>query len=59
MTENAAWLNEQIDHLAQQQAKFTDRAFWLALKDLIAEQDRRADQLGGEVDGRTWSPDQW
>ncbi|MFD1549388.1 hypothetical protein [Levilactobacillus fuyuanensis] len=59
MTEQSAWLRQQIDQLANQQSKFTDRAFWLALKRVVAEQDRRSEQLGGEVDGRTWRPDRW
>jgi len=58
MTENQ-WLHDQITQLAQQQPQFTDRAFWLALADLVQEQDRRSDQLQGEIDGRTWRPDRW
>ena len=42
MTEQSAWLRQQIDQLASQQSKFTDRAFWLALKQVVAEQDRRS-----------------
>ncbi|MFC6290817.1 hypothetical protein [Levilactobacillus angrenensis] len=59
MTEQSQWLQLQIDKLAEQQTKFTDRAFWLALKEMVREQDRRNDQLSGEVDGRTWRPDKW
>ncbi|AYM02494.1 hypothetical protein [Levilactobacillus yiduensis] len=59
MTEQSQWLQLQIDKLAEQQSKFTDRAFWLALKKMVREQDRRNDQLSGEVDGRTWRPDKW
>ncbi|MFD1454651.1 hypothetical protein ACFQ44_03005 [Levilactobacillus lanxiensis] len=59
MTEHAQWLQLQIDKLAEQQGKFTDRAFWLALAELVREQERRSDQLCGEVDGRTWRPDRW
>ncbi|KRN03322.1 hypothetical protein FD13_GL000105 [Levilactobacillus senmaizukei DSM 21775 = NBRC 103853] len=59
MTEETKWLTEQLDRLAQQQPDFTNRAFWLALERVVAEQDRRTEQLGGEVDGRTWSPDRW
>ncbi|AKP65032.1 hypothetical protein FC99_GL001284 [Levilactobacillus koreensis JCM 16448] len=59
MTEQAEWLHTQIETLASQQAQFTNRAFWLALDKLVAEQDRRNDQLQGEVDGRSWRPDRW
>ncbi|MCH5464642.1 hypothetical protein [Levilactobacillus tujiorum] len=59
MTEQSEWLRQQIDQLAGQQEKFTERAFWLALKKVTAEQERRSDQLSGEVDGRTWRPDHW
>ena len=59
MTEQSQWLQLQIDKLAEQQTKFTDRAFWLALKEMVREQDRRNDQLSGEDDGRTWRPDKW
>jgi len=57
--EDTAWLHQAIQKLASRQAKFTDRAFWLALDEVVREQDQRHDQLGGEVDGRTWSPDRW
>lgn len=59
MTEQAQWLEMQIEKLAEQQEKFTDRAFWLALREMVREQERRHTQLGGEVDGRTWRPDRW
>ncbi|CAJ1229240.1 hypothetical protein LZY01_07000 [Levilactobacillus zymae] len=59
MTDNQAWLHQQLQALAQHQAKFTDRAFWVALDHLAAEQARRQDQLQGEIDGRTWRPDKW
>ena len=56
---NDAWLHQQIKDLAQRQPQFTDRAFWVALDQLIAEQAQRRDQLQGEIDGRTWRPDRW
>ncbi|WP_125580883.1 hypothetical protein [Levilactobacillus cerevisiae] len=59
MTEQTQWLQTQIEKLAEEQGKFTDRAFWLALEALVGEQARRHDQLSGEVDGRTWRPDRW
>ncbi|MDT6981279.1 hypothetical protein [Levilactobacillus zymae] len=59
MTDNQAWLHQQIQALAQHQSRFTDRAFWVALAQLVDEQARRQDQLQGEIDGRTWRPDKW
>lgn len=53
------WLHDQLQHLARLQPRFTDRAFWLALDRLVAEQDQRREQLQGEIDGRTWRPDRW
>lgn len=59
MADNQEWLHQQIQQVAQQQAKFTDRAFWVALDHLVHEQTQRQDQLQGEIDGRTWRPDRW
>lgn len=53
------WLHQQLQTLAAQQPQFTDRAFWLALDQVVREQAQRHDQLQGEVDGRAWRPDRW
>ena len=49
-----AWLLEQARQLAQQATTYQQKAFYVALSDLIREQQKRADQLENELDGRMW-----
>ena len=45
-----AWLLEQARQLAQQATTYQQKAFYVALGD----QQKRADQLENELDGRMW-----
>lgn len=49
-----AWLLEQARQLAQQATTYQQKAFYVALGNLIREQQKRADQLENELDGRMW-----
>lgn len=48
------WLLDQAQQLAQQATTYQQKAFYVALGDLIREQQKRADQLENELDGRMW-----
>ncbi|MFC6175921.1 hypothetical protein ACFQAV_03685 [Companilactobacillus huachuanensis] len=57
--ENGIWLEKQVDELSKKQQAYENRAFLVAMKKVIQEQNRRSDQLKGEVDGRLWNHEQW
>ena len=57
--ENGLWLSQQVDNLSKKQQAYENRAFLIAMKKVIEEQNRRSEQLKGEVDGRLWNHEQW
>jgi len=57
--ENGIWLEKQVDDLSKKQQSYENRAFLTAMKKVIGEQNRRSEQLKGEVDGRLWNHEQW
>lgn len=59
MDETQEWLDKQIDELSIKQKEYETRAFLLALKDVINEQQVRTDQYQGELDGRLWDHSNW
>lgn len=57
--ENGIWLEKQVDDLSKKQHAYENRAFLAAMKKVVQEQNRRSEQLKGEVDGRLWNHEQW
>jgi len=53
------WVEEQLQELAKTSKQYEDRALYLALFDLVKEQQKRLAQGQSEVDGRTWNPSKW
>ncbi|AMV60625.1 Hypothetical protein ADU72_1268 [Pediococcus damnosus] len=53
------WVEKQLKELIKTSKQYEDRAFYLALSDLVQEQQKRLTQSQGEVDGRTWNPSKW
>ena len=59
MDDTGKWLEKQVDDLSKKQTAYENRAFLLAMKKIITEQNQRSEQLKGEVDGRLWNHEQW
>lgn len=59
MDETGIWLSKQVDDLSKKQTAYENRAFLIAMKKVIEEQNKRSEQLKGEVDGRLWNHEQW
>lgn len=59
MDENTKWLLKQIDELSDKQKDYEKRAFLLALKKVVLEQQKRIEQAQGELDGRLWDHNNW
>lgn len=57
--ETGTWLSSAVEKLAQKQHAYENRAFLLAMKKVVEEQNKRTEQLKGEVDGRLWNHEQW
>ncbi|MQS76344.1 hypothetical protein [Companilactobacillus halodurans] len=59
MDETGTWLAKEISELAKKQTAYENRAFLLAMKKVVKEQNERTELLKGEVDGRLWNHEQW
>lgn len=59
MDETGLWLEQKISELSTKQKSYENRAFLVAMKKVVAEQNERTEQLKGEVDGRLWNHEQW
>lgn len=59
MDETGLWLEQKISELSTKQKSYENRAFLVAMKKIVAEQNERTEQLKGEVDGRLWNHEQW
>ncbi|KRL68189.1 hypothetical protein [Companilactobacillus versmoldensis] len=59
MSNQNIWLVEQVKALAKKQPEYEDRAFLYALQSVIKEQQKRTEQIQGELDGRLWNHDNW
>ncbi|MFH5811627.1 hypothetical protein [Companilactobacillus sp. FL22-1] len=59
MDDNGAWLKNKVNELSKEQHSYENRAFLVAMENIIDEQNRRLEQLKGEVDGRLWNHEQW
>lgn len=57
--ETGVWLSSAVEKLSQKQRAYENRAFLLAMKKVVEEQNERTKQLKGEVDGRLWNHEQW
>ncbi|KRK95787.1 hypothetical protein [Companilactobacillus futsaii] len=59
MSETGQWLSQTVSDLSTKQTQYENRAFLVAMKKVIEEQNKRQAQLEGEVDGRLWNHEQW
>lgn len=59
MDEKEKWLLEQLDTLFEESKDYKQKALLLATIELIQEQEKRKEQLQGELDGTLWSPGNW
>lgn len=53
------WLSKELSKLADKQKAYENRAFLVAMKKVVKEQNDRMKLLQGEVDGRLWNHEQW
>ncbi|ARO02281.1 hypothetical protein ACN677_15165 [Lactiplantibacillus paraplantarum] len=59
MQEETDWFTERLLVLQEGEASFIKRAIYLAIQELIKEQDRRILQGKEELDARLWNPNNW
>ncbi|GAK48358.1 hypothetical protein LOSG293_260210 [Secundilactobacillus oryzae JCM 18671] len=57
--ENLDWFLQESQKLADQSKHFTDKALFTELQTAARELDQRIQQVGGEIDGRTWNTGKW
>ena len=57
--EDKDWLMNQLDVLFEASRDYKQKALLLATKELLEEQEKRREQLQGELDGTLWSPGNW
>lgn len=57
--ETEKWLFDQLTDLQKSSVTYQDRAFYIALADLVDQQQQRLEQAEGEIDGRLWQPTNW
>lgn len=57
--DTGAWLSKELSNLADKQKAYENRAFLVAMKKVVEEQNDRMKLLQGEVDGRLWNHEQW
>lgn len=53
MTEHQ-WQRDATSQLREHATTYQDQAFYLVLQELLQEQDKRLEQVWGELDGRAW-----
>ncbi|GAA0358040.1 hypothetical protein GCM10008932_08460 [Alkalibacterium iburiense] len=56
---NQEWTIEQLEHLFHMSQDYKQKALLQATIKLIKEQNKRKEQLQGELDGTLWSPGNW
>lgn len=54
-----AWLQEELTYLLTASRDYKQKALILGIKELLAEQQKRTEQLQGRLDGELWSPSNW
>ncbi|WP_027108050.1 hypothetical protein [Lacticigenium naphthae] len=57
--EEAQWIQGELEKLFKESRDYKQKALILALKEHIAEQSNRIEQMQGELDGSLWSPRKW
>lgn len=58
MEENE-WLRKQLEQLESDSQDYRQKALLQATIALLLEQEKRQEQLQGELDGTLWSPGNW
>lgn len=57
--EDNQWLTHQLIKLRNESQDYKQKALLEAAKQLLEEQEKRREQLQGELDGTLWSPGNW
>ncbi|WP_423188520.1 hypothetical protein ACO1PF_07870 [Alkalibacterium sp. f15] len=57
--EDNQWLKNQLEKLFEESHDYKQKALLQATKELLIEQEKRREQLQGELDGTLWSPVNW
>ena len=57
--EDNQWLKAQLEQLESESQDYKQKALLQATVALILEQEKREEQLQGELDGTLWSPGNW
>lgn len=57
--ENIQWALAQLDQLEAGSHDYKQKALLLGMKDLLLEQQKRTEQIQGQLDGTLWSPNDW
>lgn len=57
--EKLQWLLEQLDKIHQKSTDYNQITLIKATKDIINEQEKRIEQMEGELEGTLWSPKRW
>jgi DNA-directed RNA polymerase beta' subunit len=59
MTEENEWMIQQLQQIFAQTDDYYQRTLIKAAQDIIVEQEKRMDQMEGEMEGTIWSPRKW
>ncbi|WP_163583140.1 hypothetical protein [Gracilibacillus saliphilus] len=59
MTEENEWMIQQLQQIFDQTDDYYQRTLIKAAQDIIEEQEKRMDQMEGEMEGTIWSPRKW
>lgn len=57
--EDQQWLITQLENLFENSRDYKQKALIQATMNIIKEQEKRKEQLQGELDGTLWSPGNW
>ncbi|WP_080147172.1 hypothetical protein [Marinilactibacillus piezotolerans] len=57
--EDKQWMLAQLTDLFHKSRDYKQKALLMAAKELIEEQEKRKEQLQGELDGTLWNPGNW
>jgi len=57
--EDNQWLMDQLEKLTVKSQDYKQKALLQAARELLEEQEKRREQLQGELDGTLWSPGKW
>ncbi|WP_018933154.1 hypothetical protein [Gracilibacillus lacisalsi] len=59
MTKENEWMIQQLQQIFDQTDDYYQRTLIKATQDIIEEQEKRMDQMEGEMEGTIWSPRKW